>query len=410
MKIQGSDIVIQHDPLRYANGYTLLQGSPHQTYDPQACTYDPSRAAYPLVIMPWVSADDPNGNFSGKCTLNSVAAIYRKMVNGAWVDVEIDGTDPTKYFISSGTAQQGVTAPRGAVVFFVNVPPTEVSSIIITASVVDAVDGLLKPFVSTVDLSTKTATTVQYALRRDNGCIPNGSFDPRDVQKTNGKRLITLGVQLYADGVAVADANAVYFWYLWNGSAYEPVTNDNQCWLRTAFLNNATHELPNVIQVELDYFDRLRLMVSASPIGDGTPTEPDFLHGAERVYFDYKRACRKDVEGVVMNDIGIKLLNDETIKRSLLLRDKNGDIPDSDVDEHFRIDWYLRNGNRTSFVSRGRNVQGKVKTDFSATYANVTTLVPRVFFMKCWKPLKSGTKFITDGNGKIIVGQNSIQN
>ena len=209
MKIQGSDIVIQHDPLSYATGYVFLQGSPYQTYDTQSMQYDPSRAVVPLVIMPWVSVNDPNGEYSGQCNLNSVTAIYRKMVNGAWVDVNIDGSEPTKYFISDGTTQQGVTAPRGAVVFLMNVPPAEVSAIIITANVVDPLDGLLKAWENTVDLQTKTATTTQYTLRVDDGVVANGSFDPRDVQKTNGKRLLTLAVQLYADNVEVADADAV---------------------------------------------------------------------------------------------------------------------------------------------------------------------------------------------------------
>jgi len=409
MKIQGSDIVIQHDPLSYATGYVFLQGSPHQTYDTQSMQYDPSRAVVPLVIMPWVSVNDPNGEYSGQCNLNSVTAIYRKMVNGAWVDVNIDGSEPTKYFISDGTTQQGVTAPRGAVVFLMNVPPAEVSAIIITANVVDPLDGLLKAWENTVDLQTKTATTTQYTLRVDDGVVANGSFDPRDVQKTNGKRLLTLAVQLYADNVEVADADAVYFWYHFVNGQYIPITDDDQLWLRTPFLDNTTHELPNVIQVELDHFDQLRLMVSASPIGDTRPTEPDFLHGAERIYFDYKRVCRKDVEGFVIGDVGIKLIDNEDIQRSILLRDKNGDIANAAVDEHFRIDWYLRNNNSSSYVSRGRSIAGKARTDFRATHNNVTTLMPKVYFMKCWKAIMFNNKYLVDGSGKVVTGQDYIQ-
>ncbi len=409
MKIQGSDIIIQHDPLSYATGYALLQGSPHQTYDPQAMVYDPSRANVPLVILPWVSKTDPNGPHSGPCTLHSVSAIYRKLVNGNWVDTVIDGEDSSKYYISDGTTREGVTAPAGAVVCFENVAPTEAVSIIITANVVDDVDGLLKSFDNTVELVTKTATTVTYKLRADDGFPVSMSIDPRDIEKNQqGQRLLTLAVQLYGDGVAVADANAVYFWYLWNGSSYERITDENQLWLRTAFLNANTHELPNTIQVDLDYFDQIRLMVSASPIGDTVPTEPDFLHGAEKIYFDYKRACRKDVEGFVFGGVGIKLTGDERIERYVQLRDKSGDLTTAEMDEHFRFDWFLRNGNTNTLKSRGQKVTGKAKTDFKATVNNVTNLTPKTYFMKCWKPIVFNGSYLVEG-GRVVCGQDYIE-
>lgn len=408
MKIQDSDIIIQHDPISYATGYVILQGSPHQTYDTQAMQYDPSRSIVPLVIMPWVSASDPNGVYSGQCSLNSVTAVYRKVVSGAWVDVAIDGTDPTKYYISDGEEHQGVTAPAGAIVFFVNVPPTEISSIIITANVVDGVDGLIKSFENTVDLSTKTGDLVTYKLRIDEGVVASGSIDPRDVAKTNGVRLLTLSVQLYKDNMAVADAYAVYFWYLWDGTQYAQITPSNQHWLKTAFLNQSTNELPRTIQVDIDHFDQLRLMVSAAPIGDTTPTQPDFLHDSERVYFDYKRACRKDVEGIIVGDIGIKLVDDEFLQRSVLLRDKNGDIPDADVNEHFRIEWFVRNGNNLLSIGDGIAVAGRARSDFLATYTNVTSLHPKVFFMKCWKRVLVNGVRVLDTNGDGIYGRDYI--
>lgn len=413
MKIQGSDIVIQRDPLSYATGYVILNGSPHQTYDPQAMEYDPGRAIVPLIVLPWVSADDPKNEHSGRCTLHSVTAIVRKMVNGAWTNVVIDNTQTDKYFISDGTTIQGVTAPAGAVVFLVDVPPTEAVSIVITANVTDPVDGLVKPFVNTVELTTKTATTVQYKLRATEGFPTSLDIDPREFDKTDGKtdgkRLLTIGVQLYKEGAEVADANCKYFWYTWDGLQYTPITDDNQFWLRTQFLDNSTHELPGTIQVDIDYFDHLRLMASACPVGDETPTEPDFLHGSERVYFDYRRCCGRDVEGHVFCNNSIKLTDNEEVERYVQLRAKSGDLTQAEMDEHFRFDWILHNGNHDTFCGRGRSVKGRARTDFQATRTNVTSLKPKVYFMKCFKPVKDGNKYLVDGNGKVVCGQNCEQ-
>ncbi len=409
MKIQGSDIIIQRDPLTYATGYTILQGSPHQTYDTQAMEYDPSRAIIPLIIKPWVNADDPNGEYSGRCAIQSVTAMYRHMVNNEWVDTPIDNTETSKYYISDGTTIQGVTAPADSVVFFLNTPPTSVCSIIIMVNVTDALDGLVKSFENIIELTTKTATTVQYKLLPSEDFPTSLDIWPLEYTKTNGKRLLTIGVQLYRENAEVADANCKYFWYLWDGSQYSPITNENQCWLRTAFLNNNTFELPGTIQVEIDYFDRLRLMASASPIGDETPTQPDYLHGAQRVYFDYRRICRKDVEGFVFGEIGIKLVGDENITRYVQLRAKSGDLTVEEMNELFRFDWYVKNGNSRTMYSRGQTVSGKARTNFSATSANVTSLKPDVYFMRAFKPIKVGTKYLADSNGKLVCGQDELK-
>ena len=79
------------------------------------------------------------------------------------------------------------------------------------------------------------------------------------------------------------------------------------------------------------------------------------------------------------------------------------------MDEHFRIDWYLRNNNSSSYVSRGRSIAGKARTDFRATHNNVTTLMPKVYFMKCWKAIMFNNKYLVDGSGKVVTGQDYIQ-
>ena len=411
MKIQGSDIIIQRDPLSYATGYTILQGSPHQTYDTQAMEYDPNRAYVPLVIMPWVNAQDtnPDSDYSGRCALHSVTAIYRHMVSNQWVDTPIDNTETSKYYISDGTTIQGVTAPVGAVVFFLNVPPTDVASLVITANVVDQVDGLVKGFENIVELTSKTATTVQYKLLASEDFPTSLDIWPLEYTKTNGHRLLTLSVQLYKENAVVADADCRYFWYLWDGTQYSPITNDNQCWLRTAFLDNTTFELPGTIQVDIDYFDRLRLMASASPIGETTPTSPDYLHGAQRVYFDYRRMCRKDIQGFVFGEKGIKIMGDDSLTRYLQLRGNDGDLTAAQTDEMFRVDWYLKNGNSRTKYSRGQQVEGKAYTNFGATSSNVTTLKPEVYFLRAKKPVKVGTKYLADSNGRLVCGQDIMK-
>ena len=380
MKIQGSDILISRDPLSYASGYTLLAGSPHQTYDPQARAYDPKRANVPLVVMPWVSADDPQGEHSGSCALKGVSAVYRHMAGGAWTDTVIDNSDTARYFISEGAEVRGVTAPRGAVVLMVDVPPTEAAVLLITATVTDAVDGLVKSFPMTVELTTKTASTVTYRLRASEEFPVSLDLDPRDfAADASGSRLLKLSVQLYGDNVAVADA--VYFWRMWQDGQWVKLSADNQLFLRTAFVDAASGELPGSITVDLQWFDTLRLMVCASPVGEIRPSEPDSVNGSGTVYFTYRRVCSANLQGFVFGDLGIKVTGDEEVSRYLQLRDSGGDLTEEDTDEHFRIDWKLRVGGSTSHYSRGRRVSGRARTDFGATPSRVASLLPEVSFV-----------------------------
>ncbi len=413
MRIDSSDIIIQQDPLSYANGYIFLQGSPYQTYDPQAGVYDPSRTVYPLIIMPWVSASDPHGEFSGACALHGVTAIYRYMNNGQWVDVEIDNTDTNNYFISDGTTIHGITAPAGAVVIRKNIPPTQVASVIVRPSVVDAIDGRVKDFTSTIDMTTKTATTVQYKLRVADEADPYSPYmvlSPMDITPDQqGRQVITLSVKLYGDNVPVADAYAKYFWYFQYNGQWTQILPDNQVWLLTSFMDNVNHELPRTIQVDMRFFDELHIFASASPIGDTTPTAPDYVHGAERVHFDLSRTCPKDIEGFVFSEVGVKFLDDEYMKRYLQLRGNSGDLTDAEVAKNFRIDWYKEAGGTTSFYSRGKTVEGRVRTDFGATRSQVVSLDPKVFFMKCFKPIVAGGKYWVDTQGRYVCGQDYRQ-
>ena len=414
MRIQGSDIVIQQDPLSYGSGYTFLQGSPYQTYDPQAGVFNPSRSIYPLVIMPWVSASDPQGEYSGQCSLHSVTAVFRKMVNGAWVDIEIDNTDTNNYFISDGTTIHGITAPAGAVVIRKNIPPTEVAAVIIHANVVDAVDGLVKSFESTVEMTTKTASTVQYKLRVADETSPYSPYmalNPMNIAaNAQGKQPVTCSVKLYGDNVPVADSDAKYFWYFNENGNWVQILPDNQVWLLTSFLDNVNYELPRTIQVDLRFIDELHLFASASPIGDTTPTQPDYVHGAERVHFDISRICPKDIQGFVFGDVGIKFTGDELMKRYLQLRGNGGDLTDAEVEKFFRIDWYKEVNSASSFVSRGKSVEGHVQSDFGATRSAVCRLNPKVWWMNCYKPIvTSDGKYWVDGQGRYVCGQNYRQ-
>lgn len=422
MKIKSDEVRIFIDPLSDAAGYKLLAGSPSQTFDGGLNEYNPSREFVPFVILPFVSTQDVNNRYTGEQPLTGVTVKVRYADGTPDVDIAYDAgkeeaAATTNSIVKDYNDWLVPDAPKWSIIFKEDVTPENPVCLIVNAKYADPITGAEKSVEFEVNLVTDTADTEQLEL-------VDTIVDEQDRDMTidpvrAADDAIPLSVQLYRnraagglDGGVVADADATYIWEMLQDDEWVTVTPTNQIFMQRTIEDESDESdadddqtYGKNITIGLEYIDQIKLRVRAnySPAGVAS----DFY--SPYIYYSLRRVQSPNTLGDVVTDAGSKPSLTTIITRHIKLTDSEGDLSSALVNKYYRIDWYRRvSGSLTDvFVQRGEYMS-KRADELGLTLSNIVTTKPRVYRLKCHKPICSGNYAIAY-NGKIITGQNQIE-
>lgn len=408
MKIQSDDIKIFIDPLNSAGGYKLLAGSPSQTYDSGLNSYNPSREFVPMVVLPWVSTDDVNNNYTGERELTGVECIVDYADGRAAVAINYDAatsqaTAGVNSIVRDGVDVDVPSAPKWAIIFKEDVTPECPVKLHVTAKYADPQTGVEKTYKFDINLVTDTSDTEQLELVDvlEASQDRNMTIDP--VRAADDA--IPLSVQLYrnrnagaANGGVVADADAIYTWEMQMNDDWVLVTPYNQVFIQEQTIGKA-------ITLGLDYFDSIKLRVRAeyAPAGVGSGNFSPYI------YYSLRRVQAQNTNGTVVSDAGGKTRLDSIVTRHIVLTDGEGDLTSALLNKYYSIVWNRRvaGSNTEQLIQEGESMSA-LASSLGLTLTNSVSTIPHVYRKLCYKPLMYGNKAVTY-NGKIIVVQNKTE-
>lgn len=434
MRIQGVDLITFIDQLSYGCGINVLSGSVRQSFDKSYGEYNESRAMIPLVLLPWIGSYDAANGAQGYTTqlkLQQVTWVLKNHpsetanANGEKPGITLNSTPVLGYKIAvpvgsepsvsvsigSGANATTQTFPAWSLIVEEDVPGVETREIEAHIFCIDPQTGSTVERVSSVELSTNTTESRSLRLLANVTTPINLIIDPARKAKdvSTGKRIDTIGCQLYADNAAVPDANAVYWWYFWDlaVNSYEPrmITADNQFFVISGLNVNGTFD--KQLEINADRFNRLILMCRAE-YWDGTGTRPSAPSDESadlKVIFNRSRRYNRHIRGEVQTLKGVRITPDTEVKRRLQLFDNKGDFTNEEMDEHFQINWSSKTSTGvTKAAGSGIEVAG-IASQFGVTASVSSALIPEVLERKAFKPLLLNSQILTM-NGAALMFQN----
>lgn len=401
MQIQGTDLQFVKDPLTYASGLELVNGSTRQTYNESENEYETDRSQWALILIPWVSCSDlANGVEYGKLNLLSVAYQIGTYANGTWKYTDVNTTDADCHvFDGTNKDDDYPVVPKWALIFKRNIAPKSQCSIKVFANVTDPNTGEQRQFVEEIALETGSTRTDTFALRSQIGCVPSLTLDPLRVSKVEGKRTISLACQLQRNNADVEDADAVYFWCEKTASGWERLTPNNQLYVVTEF--DANGNLPKEIVIDIDCFNSVSLRCEAAYFNhtkEARPTAADHKQVREACYFTRRSELDPRTEGRVDTLRGIKIDTIDVVERKVILTDSQGDIDDALAEEFYVCTWNRRLPNNAVKVgvASGFTAQNTA-SGYDMTKTQNSQLIPQVEPRKAYG-------IAVGSNGKMFVG------
>ena len=409
---QGKDITVKTDPLSFAAGLSVLNGTPDQAYDQQEKSYSPSRKIDNLVIKPWVNI---TGEGVEACT------------DAAIQDV--------KYYAGDATKKVDITTYTGYsvkdTILTVTADTPADSPMLITAVItfVDPRDN--GTYACERDILLQTSYFVAHQWRVELNRPSLMIVDPTRATR-NEDDDIPLPVQctLYDNGNIVRDSseeteegtaagetygNVAYFWQYLDADG-DLVDVDKTChWLLTEF--DEEGHLPGTIVVNGDCFDSLKLRCYATSYatGDVYPSRPTANQWAECCM---KRELPATAWAETICDQGSFItspLSEEPIKLHVVIHDNESEI--SNVDKYYRVYWYAQShatGSTAVKIGEGYSIE-TTAVALGLTRAQGARVYPVIYELGAYLPISAGVGqtvegytvpiLITTDNGEYICAQ-----
>lgn len=196
----------------------VLSGNPVQTYNRDLDEYEPDRSLVPCVLMPWYNAVDPEGIMVGE-----------QMITGAeWYEGAPNASASNR--ITSATTGYTISAtgkPTYSLSVTKNISPDSPIEIYCIFMITNKKTAVTEKHEASIALRTSRFDSNNFTLKLD---MPSSYVvNPLDVEAdSDGRWLLTYNAQLYNGATAVADANAVYWWQIKDGSAWRSFSDDEK--------------------------------------------------------------------------------------------------------------------------------------------------------------------------------------
>lgn len=201
-------IGIIYDPLNISTALLVRGGSLTQTHSAENAEYVPDRELTPLVIVPEVYVEDPNGIIpNGKVSLTGVMwyALPQDLIDNidslSYLNNEI-----SKYLITAATAGYAIEAD-GTLIVSKNVPYLDPVVLVFTANYLDGRSGRVLRIQATATLST-TSVAVVPVLTLDKP----GSFIFNPIEDI-GFRTINASLLVGGKTPESLGGKSAYWWY-----------------------------------------------------------------------------------------------------------------------------------------------------------------------------------------------------
>ncbi|MEL5895052.1 hypothetical protein AAE250_16355 [Bacteroides sp. GD17] len=391
---QPQDVPVHIDPYSFLAEIQVLSGNPVQNYNKDTGKYEPDRNLIPCVLMPYISAQDPEGIMSGSQVITG-AEWYEGSPKADGSNRIISAT--SGYVISdSGTPTYSLKVKK-------NIDYNTPLELHCLFTFTDKRKNTQETVERSIVLKTTLFDSLNYSLKLDK---PKGwTINPLDVVPASGGAwLYSITAQLYTGEDPVADANAAYWWEVFENGVWRNFTDDEI----NIFVNgrNSNGTWGKKITVDARMFRRLTVRARAAWYSGTRPSVPSSaeLMATTAVKVEMPRTLRVDVRQTK----GIKLTArmNTTVGFEAQLKYNNNLISNSKNDL-FKIEWYCKSskpGSSAVLVGTGRTVEFQPKTyNFDPLYS--LGIYTKVYMYAVTALVMSGTKAITSGSKYLITSK-----
>ena len=219
LKTNKKTMVTHVDPLTLNSEIEILGGNNVQTFNRDTQEYEPDRTLVPLVMIPSIIVQDPDGIQNG----------VQKLTNVEWYDgVPLsDGsnriTTGNDYEISDGTVEN---FPKYALKFKKNVNPNTPMEIHSVAVFIDKRRNVEMKVENSIKVYTAYYDALNYSVKIDKP--ESWTINPLQViPDAEGYWKHTITAQLYSSKDKVDDKNAAYWWEVFENGAWRAISDDD---------------------------------------------------------------------------------------------------------------------------------------------------------------------------------------
>lgn len=385
------DVPVQIDPYSFLAELQVLSGNPVQNYNKDTGKYEPDRSLVPCLLMPYVSVQDPVGIMNGTQAITG-AEYYEGFPKA-------DGTNritasTVGYVISdAGTPAYSLKVKK-------NVSYDKPLEIFCIFSFTDKRRNTEEKVERSTILRTTMFDSNNYSLKLDKP--KSWSLNPLDfVVNASGQVLHSTTAQLYSGSTAVPDANAVYWWDVFENGVYRNFTTEEM----EVFVDgkNADGSWNKKITLDVQMFKNIVIRCRAAYYSGAKPGSPtsDNLQGTTSIKIEMPPTLRVDKRQTKGIRVDARMYN--IVGFEAIMRYNNGTVAQS-KSGLFKFEWYVKSGKPGSSainVGEGRTIEFTPSSyGFDPNY-NIGVYC-KVFLYSMMQMVVSGTAAVMNGTKLII--------
>lgn len=387
------DVPVQIDPYSFLAEIQVLSGNPVQNYNKDTGKYEPDRALVPCLLMPYVSVQDPEGMMNGS-----------QAITGAeWYEgtPKLDGsnritTSTAGYVISdAGTPAYSLKVKK-------NVSYDKPLEIFCIFTFTDKRRNTEEKVERSTILRTTLFDSNNYSLKLNTP--KSWSINPLEfVVNASGQVLYSITSQLYSGSTAVADANAVYWWDVFENGEWRNFTDEEI----EVFVDgkNADGSWSKTITLDVQMFKNIVIRCRAAYYSGAKPTAPTTasLQATTSIKIEMPVSLRVNTRQTKGIRVGARM--NTSVAFEAVVRYNAGTVAQSKSD-YFKFEWYVRSskpGSAAIKVGEGRTIEFTPSTyGFDPNY-NIGVYC-KMYLYAVTQMVMSATKAVTSGN-KLVVAK-----
>lgn len=341
------DVPVQIDPYSFLAEVQVLSGNPVQNYNKDTGKYESDRALIPCLLMPYVSAQDPEGMMNGSQTITGAE----------WYEgtPKADGSnritaDTAGYVISdTGTPAYSLKVKK-------NISHDAPLELFCVFSFTDKRRNTQEKVERSVVLRTTLFDSNNYSLKID--APKSWIINPLDfITNSFGQVLYNIYSQLYSGSTPVADANAVYWWDVFENGAWRNFTDDEI----EVFVDgkNADGSWKKTITLDVQMFKNISIRCRAAYYSGVKPTSPASASLQDTTVIKIEMPPTLRVQARQTKGIRIGARMNTPVAFEAVVTYNAGPVAQS-KDAFFKFEWYVRSGKTGSAsikLGEGRSIE-----------------------------------------------------
>lgn len=385
------DVQVQIDPYSFLAELQVLSGNPVQNYNKDTGKYEPDRSLVPCLLMPYVSVQDPEGMMNGSQVITG--AEYYEGVPKADGSNRI--TPATAGYVISDTGTPTYSLKIKKNISYDN--PLEIFSIFFFT---DKRRGTQEKVERSIILRTTLFDSNNYSLKLDKP--KSWSLNPLDfVVDANGCVKHSVKAQLYSGSTAVADANAVYWWDVFENGTWRNFTDEEI----ELFVDgkNADGSWGKTITLDVQMFKNIAIRCRAAYYSGVKPSSPSVASLQDTTSIKIEMPPTLKVKPSITKGIRLSARMNTPVGYEAVVSYNNGIVAQS-KNKYFKFEWYCRSakpGSAATKVGEGRAIEFVPSTyGFDPNY-NIGIWC-KMYLYSQMQMVMSGTAAVTSGNKLVI--------